>query len=75
MKEVLQVVETPEIPRSPEELAIENALVPLKSFRDILAACEDADTLVSPIVVGVVLEVLFRTLRGALSVCGDATMR
>lgn len=56
-------------------LDIEGALSPLKSFRDILVACEEADTRVPPIAVGVVLDVLLQDFeRGFERVrrCDDA---
>lgn len=39
---------------------IEAALWGLKSFRDILNACEEEDTRVPPIAVGTVLEILLK---------------
>lgn len=55
---------------------IEGALWGLKSLLDSLVACEEAETRVPPIAVGVVLEVLLQDLmREGLSVCDDAMMR
>jgi hypothetical protein len=45
---------------------IEGALWGLKSFRDILVACEEEDTRVHPIAVGTVLEILLKDFEKGL---------
>ena len=52
---------------SVETISIEGALVPLKSFRDILEACEEMETAVPPIAVGVVLDALLRDFEREVS--------